>query len=77
MHIVKFEWENMHAFLVMRYQVHGHASFDVMHAKRFSMEIERQQISSKYGCIYRTISVLYINCRGDQVVQHYLLTPQK
>jgi hypothetical protein len=34
MQVVKFEWAKMHAFLVIRYQVHGHASFAVMHDKR-------------------------------------------
>jgi hypothetical protein len=35
MQLVKYEWEKVqHAFLVTQYQVHGHASFAVMHANR-------------------------------------------
>lgn len=34
----------------MRYQVHGHASFAVMHAERISMQTDGQE-SSNYGCI--------------------------
>jgi hypothetical protein len=64
-------------FSVRRYQLHGHALFCCdgcqthQHAHGWTTQL---QVCRH---IYRTVGVLYINCRGDQVVLQCLLTPQK
>jgi len=63
MQLVKYEWEKVqHAFLVTQYQVHGHASFAVMHANRSACtdKLTGELQLCLYIYIYRAIGILWI-----------------
>lgn len=68
MQLVKYEWEKVqHAFLVTQYQVHGHASFAVMHANRSACtdKLTGELQLCLYIYIYRESYRHPMNFRGD------------